>query len=220
MKLSLLALTFAILSAYASPLTGSPLAAFPSTDCHACRTTTPSGFFCNQNNQLGYCCPPGGSSFYGCQESAKVNRTCSKAADPWYYQACFWVNRDRRCGGMANTTIRLDEVEDRTKVRSISVANLPVEEKTACAWQFVDRLDGLYRKFNGDRLQVRVDAVANMDVIIAIGVEEPSQIVKNSTTLKVGEWVEYNIKDRVFLAVTPKAASNSLKVSYRIALWT
>lgn len=121
---------------------------------------------------------------------------------------------------MANTTIRLDEVEDRTKVRAISVSNLPIEEKTACVWEFVDRLDGLYRKFNGDRLQVRIDSLSNMDVFLATGVEEPSQIVKNTTTLKVGEWVEYNIKDRVFLAVTPKAASNSLKVSYRIALWT
>lgn len=53
---------------------------------------------------------------------------------------------------MSNTTIRLDEVEDRTKVRAISVLNLPVNDKTACVWEFVDRLDGLYRKFNGDLL--------------------------------------------------------------------
>ena len=72
---------------------------------------------------------------------------------------------------MSNTTIRLDEVEDRAKVRAISVSNLPVNDKTACVWEFVDRLDGLYRKFNGDLLQVRVDSLSNMDLFLATGVE-------------------------------------------------
>ena len=59
-----------------------------------------------------------------------------------------------------------------------------------------------------------------MDVFIGTGEERPSSILKNTTTLKVGEWLDYDVKDRLFLAAVPKLAANQLKISYQIKYWT
>ena len=121
---------------------------------------------------------------------------------------------------MSNTTITLHELEDRTGIQKFNVTNLPFSDRTACSWNFVDRLDGLYRKFNGDSLKLRIDKLTNMDVYVSIGDERPTNILKNTSSIKIGEWFEYDIRNRIYLAVVPKNGSNFMQVSYQINVWT
>ena len=32
---------------------------YKSTDCNACKKAHPTGYFCNDSNKTGYCCPTG-----------------------------------------------------------------------------------------------------------------------------------------------------------------
>ena len=84
-------------------------------------------------------------------------------------------------------TIKLDALEDRTKVRELQVSNLPFSDNTACVWEFVDRLDGLYRKFNRDTLRIRIDQLVSMDIFLAVGEDRSESILyKNTANIKVG----------------------------------
>lgn len=187
---------------------------FQTKDCHSCKAKYgEDAYYCNDNNQVGYCCPHTDPSFYGCRVNEEVNRVCSSEteASEFYFKACMNVNNHELCG---HTDIQMSLNEE-----EITVKDIPYTGKTACVWEFWDRVDG-FKKFGGQRLEFTIEEMENMNVYVAKGENYKKMEMAYSTeagTLKVGEPFEVEVEERVFIAAVPKSAtpaSNYLKLVF------
>ena len=78
------------------------------------------------------------------------------------------MNLNNRCG---NTDIQVS-----TSLKQIVVTNLPIADNTSCVWSLWDRVEG-FQIFNGDRINLRIDSLVNMNLFIAAGYDLSSSSV-------------------------------------------
>lgn len=80
-----------------------------------------------------------------------------------------------RCGSLEDLRINIKYDE-----KEMIVQNLPWSERTSCVWNFWDKYDG-FAKYGGEVIKIRVNEIANMDVVIAYG-EKSKFAVRHSTS--------------------------------------